>query len=319
MCRRYAPPVRGPLEGLRVVECGRGTACARVGALLADYGADVIWIEPPGGDPWRSELAVERAVFGRGKRSVTLDLRAPDERERLLAIARDADVLVESFSDGVAPGLGLDVDHLHQHAPQLVVASISTFGDGGAKRVRGYEALVHATLGTMVEQVGHRSGPIYVGLPFASIGAAYLALIGILAALHRRDDDGCGRLVETSLLDGVLAYMSMQWSDGHGEPTEVAAGASRLVTRTFLCGDGRYLGVHTGAVGAFGRLMELLGLDDRIRPSEDGLDLGLPLEPGQGEWLHEQLEVVFASRSRQEWVDGADRRRRLRDPRPRTG
>ena len=294
----------GPLEGIRVVDCTRGMAGPRLGGFLADYGADVIWVEPPGGDPWREHLCVEYSVFARGKRSVELDLKHDSGRAALLRLVDEADVFLASWSPGVAERLGLGFDAIHDRAKHVVGCSITGFGPGeSSASPRGYEALVHAKLGTMAEQVGHRDGPIFVAVPFASIGAALLGLIGTLAALYRRDQDGVGRLVETSLVDGVLAYMSMQWSDGQSKLVDVSAGASRLVTRTFLCQDENYLGVHTGAVGAFGRLMQLVGLDDRIKPSEDGLDLGLPLDPGQAELLHDELERAFASKPRDAWIE----------------
>src|SRR5437899_1252903 len=179
----------GPLNGIRVVDCSRGTAGPRATGILADYGADVVWVEPPGGDPWRDELAAPYSAYNRGKQSRVLDVRDDTARAGLLDLVATADVFVESWRPGAATRLGL-----------------------------GYEALVHAIAGTMASQPGHREGPIFEGLPFASIGASYLAVIGVLAALYRRGDDGFGRWVETSLLDGALSYF-MMWGD-----TDEAAG-----------------------------------------------------------------------------------------------
>jgi crotonobetainyl-CoA:carnitine CoA-transferase CaiB-like acyl-CoA transferase len=274
--------------------------------MLADYGADVIWVEPPGGDPTRQALPAAASVFNRGKRAMELDLKDPAQRDDLYTLSETADVFVESWQPGVAHAVGLGFDHLHTRNPALVYCSISGFGaEGPLRDVPGHEALVHALVGTMSEQPGHRDGPIFEALPFASIGAAYLALIGTLAALHRRNDDGWGRHVETSLLDGALAYLSMLWGDSDASPpgpTIKAQGTSRLVTRTFLCSDDRYIGVHTGAVGAFGRLMTVLGLDDRIPPSDSGLDMGMPLTPEQVKILDSEIHDIFGSRPCDEWV-----------------
>ena len=296
-----------PLDGLRVVDCSLGPAGPRATGILADYGADVVWIEPPGGDPWRTALPSAASVWGRGKRSVVLDAADDGDRERLLALVDQADVFVESGAPGRADALGLGFEALRARNAALVYCSITGFGaDGPLRDVPAHEALVHALVGTMGEQPGHRDGPIFEALPFASIGAAYLSLIGTLAALHRRNEDGWGRHVETSLLDGALAYLSMLWgeSEGGGAPMPPRAqGAMRLVTRSFLCGDESYLGIHTGAVGAFGRLMKVLGLDDRIPPSESGLDMGMLLTPEQREILDTEIHDIFASRSRDEWVE----------------
>ncbi len=303
----------GPIAGLRVVDCSRGTAGPRLTGMLADYGADVVWVEPPGGDPLRGMMPAAAAVFNRGKRSITFDLRETSEREQLLQLVGRADVFVESWRPGVAHRLGLDVATLREVNSGLVYCSISGFGQHGAHAdTPGFEALVHAIAGTMAEQAGLREGPIYQGLPFAAIGAAYLGTIGVLAALYRRASDEKGRHVETSLFDGALAYRS--GSLGENDRSVAAMTASgmerapttegtRIVTRSFVCSDGEYVGIHTAAVGAFGRLMKVLGLEDRVPPSASGLDLGVPLEPDQVDILTDEIPRLIASQPRQYWVE----------------
>ena len=294
----------GPLAGLRVVDCSWGTAGPRATGMLADYGADVIRVEPPGGDPYREELAVAYSVFNRGKRSITLDLRDDHDRGTLLRLIDSGDVFVRSWRPGVAERLGLGYDTIHRLSSSVVCCSITGFGaEGPFRDLPGYESIVHAVIGTMGEQAGHREGPIFEGLPFASVGAAYLALIGILSALYRQADDGLGRHVETSLLDGALAFLSMVWGNADGDSARIATGSRRLISRTYLCAGEEYIGVHTGAVGAFGRLMKTLGLDDRIPPSENGLDMGIPLTSEEQFILDGEIHDIFASRSRQEWEE----------------
>jgi len=299
----------GPIEGLRVLDCSRGMAGPRATGMLADYGADVVWIEPPGGDPCRPHEPAAMSVFNRGKRSVELDVTEPANREQVLRLADRADVFVESWAPGTAGRLGLGYEALHARNPRLVYVSISGFGESGRDSdLPGYEPIVHAVLGSMSDQAGHRDGPVFIGFPFASMGAAYLAVIGALAALHRRHDDGFGRHVCTSLLDGALAYNSMLWGESD---QAVAAGTvavmqqtatTRLITRSFECGDGEYLGLHTGAVGAFGRAMKVLGLDDRVPPSDTGMDMGIPLTPEQVPILADEVPEMFRTRSRADWV-----------------
>ena len=292
----------GPLTGLRVIDCSWGTAGPRATGMLADYGADVIRVEPPGGDPYRAKLAVAYSAFNRGKRSIVLDLRTGTDRDVLLRLIGSADVFVQSWRPGVAERLGLGYDTIRQLSPSLVYCSISGFGaDGPLRALPGYEPVVHAVVGTMGEQVGHRDGPIFEGLPFASAGAAYLALIGILAALYRQAGNGTGHHVETSLLDGALAFLSMVWGDVDGAGGRLTTGASRLVARSYLCAGDEYIGVHTGAVGAWGRLMKALGLDDRVSSSENGLDMGVPLTPAERIIMDGEIHDIFASRSRREW------------------
>src|SRR5262245_60563192 len=136
----------GPIQHLRVVDCTRGTAGPRATGVLADFGADVIWVEPPGGDPYREELSVPYSVFNRGKRSLVLDL--PKEREALFGLLETADVFIQSWRPGVAERLGLGYEDLHRQFPGLVYCSISGFGTDGPNRdVPGYEAIVHALIG----------------------------------------------------------------------------------------------------------------------------------------------------------------------------
>lgn len=298
-----------PLHGLRVLDLSNGLAGPRASGVLADYGADVVWVEPPGGAPRRDELAVDYAVFNRGKRSVELDIRTetPD-RNRLLA---GADVLIESWAPGAAAVHGLDYQTLHASHPSLVHCSITGFGsDGPYRDVAARESLVHALIGTMGEQVGHRDGPIYEGLPFASIGAGYLGALAVLTALIARARDGRGRHVETSLYDGAFVYLAMMWGDSdtgqqntsHTEDSFMPAGSGRLITGSFRCADDEYIGVHTGAVGAFGRLMKLLGLDNQIPCDAAGLDMGIPLTPQEQSVLHGNIHDIFASKPRDEWI-----------------
>ncbi|ODQ96390.1 hypothetical protein BHQ17_01575 [Mycolicibacterium holsaticum] len=299
-----------PLEGLRVLDLSTGLAGVRASGVLADYGADVVWVEPIGGAPRREELAVDYAVFNRGKRAIELDVQsASAEREQLLAAA---DVLIETWAPGEAGEYGLDYQTLHAHYPPLVQCSITGFGpDGPYRDVAARESLVHALIGTMGEQVGHREGPIYEGLPFASIGAGYLGALGVLAALFARARDGLGRHIESSLYDGALVYLAMMWGDtdtghqntSHTEDSFMPAGSGRLITGSFRCADDEYIGVHTGAVGAFGRLMKMLGLDTQIPSDVSGLDMGIPLTAQEQEILHGSIHDIFADKPRAYWVD----------------
>ena len=303
----------GALQRLRVVDCSATMAGLRASALMAAYGADVVWIEPPGGSPLRRRAPESASVFNRSKRSVILDLTGsdPSAQDRLLALLAEADVFVETWDPGVAAVLGLSPADLRLGHPGLVSCSITGFGSDGPQRdLAAREALVHALVGTMAEQAGHREGPIFEGLPQAALGAAYLAFVGTLAALYRRSYDGVGRHVETSLLDGALAYHSMLWSEsdtsvaalaGQGVAQNSTAG-TRLVTRSFVCSDGLYIGIHTGAVGAFGRLMKVLELHDRIPASASGLDMGVPLTAGQMALLETELHRRIAAQPRAHWV-----------------
>jgi crotonobetainyl-CoA:carnitine CoA-transferase CaiB-like acyl-CoA transferase len=303
---------KGPLRGLRVIDCSTTMAGTRATGLLAAYGADVVWIEPPGGSHLRLQSPEAASVFNRNKRSVVLDLSEDRQRQDLFRLISSADVFVETGSPDDAERAGYGFAPLISLNQGLIYCSISGFGREGPHRdIAGRDALVHALVGTMAEQAGHREGPIFPGLPQASLGASYLGVIGILAALYRRSHDGTGRRVETSLLDGALAYHSMLWSESDASVAAMAAkgggpnstAGTRLITRSFVCADGHYIGIHTGAVGAFGRLMTVLGLDDRIPPSTSGLDMGAPLTTDQIDLLETELHRLIAAKPRAYWVE----------------
>ncbi|MDB5446371.1 MAG: dddD [Phenylobacterium sp.] len=303
-----------PLAGLRVVDCSQGTAGPQASWLLADYGAEVIWVEPPGGDPTRDREPGAAAVFNRGKRSIVLDVAKAEDRETIARLAERADVFIEGWRPGEVESYGLGFDQLRARSPQLIYCSLTGFGtDDPRGDLPAYEPLVHALVGTMAYQAGHRDGPIFAALPFASTGAAQLAVVGILAALHRRGEDGAARRVETSMLDGALVFHQMLWgeSDASADATSAQANdpramlsrsRNRLITRSFLCGDGEYLGIHTGALGAFSRLMEVLGLSDKIKPIQGGFDMGTPLSEEESEALEGAIHGIFASQPRDYWV-----------------
>lgn len=295
----------GPLEGFRVIDCSRGLAGPRATGLLADYGAEVWWVEPPGGDPWRDVLQTEYSAFNRGKRSVQIDLKTDAGRARLFELLADADVLLTSWRPGVAERLGIDWGTIHEAFPHLVYASISGFGEDGTHAdLAGHEAIVQSYVGVTAEQAGLRPAPIYEGLAFASIGAAYLAVIGALAALYRRTADGHGRHVQTSLVDGALSYLGMVWgdSDDVNAAPPIVPGSIKLVSRSFRCADDEYIGVHTGAVGAFGRLVHELGLSDRVSVAADGSDMRVPLTEAERTIMLEEIPTIFESQPREVWL-----------------
>ena len=201
----------GALDGLRVLDLSWGIAGALGVQLLAEQGADVIKVEPPGGDPFRDYSGF--AVWNRSKRSVTVDLKHPAGLEAFLRLAEDADVLVETFRPGVTDRLGIGYDALHARNPRLVYASCPAYPDGHRYAQRpGYDALVQASSGQQWEQPGWRLGPIFLPVPLPSMAAMFLVPTGILAALVRREESGSGQHVRTSLFQGALLFTTQIWT-----------------------------------------------------------------------------------------------------------
>lgn len=291
----------GPLSGLRVLELGRGRAGAIAGMLLADYGADVLRIEPPGGDPLWDELP-GYPVWHRGKEIVEIDLSLPAAREAIGKRLPVADVFLASLRAGALERAGLGYDTVAADAPRLVYASISGSGTPD-EDAEGFEAVVQARLGLPWYQGAPHESPAISTYPAGSFGAGLLAVIGILAALHQRERTGRGQRVETSLLDGVLAHLIMtlvQPVDGDVW-TPPPSGSVPTLT-IYRCGDGRALQIHLGARGALDRLFDVTGLarDEFVHAGTGRHFAG---DPEGGERFRVALTDVLVTRPRDVWIE----------------
>jgi crotonobetainyl-CoA:carnitine CoA-transferase CaiB-like acyl-CoA transferase len=260
------------LDGIRVLDLSWGVAGPITGMLLSDNGADVIKVEPPGGDPFRSSPGY--AAWLRGRHSAELDLTDDTDRDTFLGLARSADIVLESFAPGTTARLGIGADTLLAQNPSLIYCSITGYGPHTGHRTRpGYDALVAARLGLLYEQRGHlggaiphmhgedpylpdlpipegmepgspRSGPIFTYTPWPSICAAYLATTGINAALLARLRTGRGQHVETSLLQAALSLTASKWirAERNDEPFYRTWIYDRRAPKGFFqCADGRWV------------------------------------------------------------------------------
>ncbi len=207
------------LDGIRILDLSWGIAGPMGVLLLAEHGADVIKVEPPGGDPFRSYDGY--TVWNRSRRSIELDLKDSEGSERFSQLIATADVVVESFRPGVIDRLGFGYDEIAAINPGAILLSIPAYPDGHRFAQRsGYDALVQASSGQMWEQPGWRMGPIFLHMPMPSMGTAYLVPIGIMAALHSRQASGRGQHVRTSLFQGALLYTTQIWQDVERAPAQ---------------------------------------------------------------------------------------------------
>ncbi len=200
----------GALDGIRILDLSWGIAGPLGVLLLAEQGADVIKVEPPGGDPFREYTGA--TVWHRSRRSVTVNLKTDLGREAFRRLVAEADVLVESFRPGVMERLGVGYEDLREEAPGLVYVSCPGYPPGHRMAGRpGYDALVAASSGEQYEQPGWRMGPTFLHMPMPSMGAIYLVASGALAALIARETTGRGQHVSTSLLQGAFLYTTQLW------------------------------------------------------------------------------------------------------------
>jgi crotonobetainyl-CoA:carnitine CoA-transferase CaiB-like acyl-CoA transferase len=306
----------GPLAGLVVVDLSTTLPGAQATQFLADCGAEVIMVEPPDGSPLR-ELAGWPALL-RGKRSVTLDLHDDADMERLRALLRRADVMVNTMRPTTAERIGLTHDALSKAYPRLVVAMITGWGSTGPFRdYKGWEALVMAKTGVMHEKRGlaTRPGPAYTTFAYASWGAAHAAVQGVLAALLERESSGRGQTVETNLVTGMGSMDPYNWFyemvleryPGAFEPMDAAYDdqgrpQAYLIYALLVCPtkDGRWLQfaqVSPRLIGAWLTELDLLG--ELADPKWQGFPM-LPTPELRTEWWDMMIERVRA-RTLAEW------------------
>jgi CoA:oxalate CoA-transferase len=209
----------GALDGIRVLELARFQAGPRGGMLLSDLGADVIKIEPPGGEETRRHPPMVRgqsvyfSVYNRGKKSVCLDLRHPKGKEVFAALVPKAEVVLENFRPGVMKAMGFDYERLCALNPSIILVSVSGFGQYGPYRDRpAFDSLGQA-MGGLMSLTGQVEGhPVGTASSVVDRYTALHATIGTLAALRHRERTGEGQLVDVCLLDSALTMVEIPTS-----------------------------------------------------------------------------------------------------------
>lgn len=203
------------LDGLRVLDLTQFLSGSYCSMLLGDLGAEVIKIErPKGGEVYRTYgprfINGESTSFlglNRNKKSLALDLKAPEALEIMRELVRNSDILVENFKPGAMARMGLDYQSLRADNPRLIYASVSGFGQTGPYSERGgFDLILQGMSGLMSVTGDADRPPAKVGIPITDIGAGMLALIGVLSALIVRQKTGEGQMVDASLLEAGLAF-----------------------------------------------------------------------------------------------------------------
>ena len=195
----------GALDGIRVIDFGQYIAGPLVGMLLADQGADVIKVDPPGGPRWKTPA---NATWNRGKRSIVLDLKQADDLATAKGLVRGADVVVENFRPGVMDRLGLGAAAMTQANPRLVYLSLPGFAsDDPRASVPAWEGILGAATATYrprPEENG-KDQPVYTAIPISSNYGAFQWVVSIIMALISRERDGAGQRIELALFASHLA------------------------------------------------------------------------------------------------------------------
>jgi len=269
--------VPGPLSGWKIIDMSRvlgGPYCTQ---LLGDLGADVIKIEPPQGDETRDwgppfDDAGEAAYFmgvNRNKKSVALDIRAPEGREVLLRLLADADALVENFKTGSLEkwGLGYD-DVLKEKFPRLIHCRVTGFGgDGPLGGYPGYDAVLQAMCGWFTVNGPPEGSGVRIGIPLVDIGTGLFAANAILAAGLEREKSGQGQSVEASLFDTGIAFQHPHvpnWFLSGKPPVRVGNAHTNIAPYDAFPSKTVDIYLSVGNNGQFGRLCTALGAPELI-------------------------------------------------------
>ncbi len=263
----------GPLSGIRVLDLSRALAGPFCTQMLGDMGAEIIKVErPDGGDetrrwgPFWNGLSCYFLSANRNKKSIALDLKSEAGRQIALALAEGSDVLMENFRPGTIDRLGLGYEHLSEVNPRLVYCSLSGFGqDGPRAQEPAYDLLMQGFAGLM-SLTGYPEGPpVRAGLPVTDFCAGQYAAYAILVALLRREIDGTGQKVETSLLEGQLSWLSYYmvgyFADGTVHRGMGSAHHSLTPYRAYKAKDD-YFVLALGNDAQWGRLCKALGVPE---------------------------------------------------------
>ena len=264
-----------PLQGVKVVELGTliaGPFCAR---LLAEFGAEVIKIEPPGGgDPLRKWRKLHDGTSlwwyaqARNKKSVTLDLKQPEAQEIVRKLARDADIVIENFRPGAMEKWGLGWNELSGINPRLIMIRLSGFGQTGPYRDRAGFGAIAESMGGLRYVTGHPDrAPVRVGVSIGDSIAALHGVIGALMALHHRNvNGGRGQYVDVALYEAVFNMMESVLPEyemfGFVRERSGASLPGIVPSNTYLTRDGKYVVIGANADSIFKRMMNAIGRPD---------------------------------------------------------
>jgi len=300
----HASKALAPFTVLDLTRVRAGPTCAR---QLADWGANVIKIEEPPSDEEGMGGPREGSDFQnlhRNKRSMTLNLKAPEGLEAFKRMVKMADVVIENFRPGVKKRLGIDYKTLRKINPGIVYASISGFGQSGPYAERpGFDQIAQGMGGLMSITGQPGAGPMRVGIPIADLTAGLFAALGILVALIERDKSGKGQAVETSLLQAQIFMLDFQAARylvegevagqaGNNHPTSIPTGV-------FKTSDG-YINVAAIGQRMWERLCRTIGADGMLQNANYRTGA---LRSEHRDALNAELEACFAADTSAAWVE----------------
>jgi crotonobetainyl-CoA:carnitine CoA-transferase CaiB-like acyl-CoA transferase len=295
------------LEGVRVVEQGTFITGPCAGMMLADLGADVIKVESPAGDPYRSyqsgQYSPHFQAYNRNKRSLVLDLAGDADRAQFDALVREADVYIQNFRPGTAERLGAGVQRLQSLNARLVYCSISGFGSSGPYVDRpSYDSVAQALSGFLSVVVDH-DRPRFLGPALADAITGIYAAYGVLGALFERSRTGRGRLVEVSMLEAMAHFVVEPFAAWFALGVRPRSSDRPRLAQAYILhtADGGLLAIHLSSLEKFWVSLTSaleaghLRNDERFRTRQGRID--------HYEELGAALDAIFARRPMSHWVE----------------
>jgi len=300
--------VSGPLAGMKVLDLTRLLPGGYCTMLFADLGADILKIEEPGKgdyirwmDPFKGGHSSGHLALNRGKRSMTLNLKHARGAEILLRLARDADVLVESFRPGVMDRLGVGYERLAEENPGIVYCAITGYGQDGPYKDRAGHDANYLGFAGVLGIIGPRDGdPVVAGVQIADVGGGgMMAAVGILAALHDRERTGRGRFLDISMMDGAVSWLGMHAAGFFIDGVPPKRGQMRLsgqlaCYRVYRCADGKHVTVGALEPQFWAALCKALGVPELIERQM--------APPEEQETIGARVQEILLTRTRDEWV-----------------
>ncbi len=313
--KSFEPTLQGPLNGVRVVDISRLVSGNVLSALLGDFGADVIKVESPSGDPlraWTDEgVSFYWKTYGRNKRSLVLDLRQKTAIDALLKLIKKSHVLVENFKPGTLEKMGLAPEVLLEVNPDLIIARISGFGqDGPYASMPGFGSLIEAMSGLASRTGFADREPLLPPFPVADMVAGVFGALSTLIAL-RANEQGIshGQVVDISLLEPLFSLLGPEAGifqlTGQVKP-RVGSGSNTTAPRNvYRCSDGKYVALSGSIQSMAERIFEVIGrpdlvTDPRFRTNADRIANRGELDKILGSWFESKkrddvLELIRAA------------------------
>jgi crotonobetainyl-CoA:carnitine CoA-transferase CaiB-like acyl-CoA transferase len=297
---RFDPTAQGPLHGIRVLDLSRLVAGNMLSLQLGDFGADVVKIEPPDGDPlreWRDDgNSLHWKTYARNKRSIVLNLRHEMAKDTLLRLVARSHVFIENFRPGTLEEIVLGPDVLFKRNPGLIVVRVSGFGQTGPyARLPGFGTLVEAMSGFASRNGFPDREPVLPPLAIADMIAGLYGAFAVMTALRARDNGEMrGQVIDLSLLESIFSVLGPEAAiyQVTGKVKERAGSASNTSSprNVYRCADGKYVAVSASIQSMAQRLFEAIGRadmieDPRFRTNSDRVKHRMLVDQAVGAWF----------------------------------